>query len=367
MGPAPLEGFAMMRLALLLIAISLAFTVTPLRAEERQTLIVVVGAEGTPEYGQEFRTWAERWSAAAEQAGAECVLIGLEEMGSEDAVDGDKASDADESTRTKTDREVLEESLRAHSQGSSAALWLVLIGHGTYDGKTARFNLRGPDISAEDLQLWLKQTDRPVAIANCASCSGPFLAKLSGPSRVILTATKSGHEYNYARFGDYLSAAITDPAADLDKDEQTSLLEAYLVAAAKVREFYATESRLATEHALLDDNGDGLGTPGEFFQGVRPIKAAKDNASLDGTLSGQFVLVRSEREAGLSNEIRNQRDALERELAKLRTQRQTLGDDEYLALIEPILIKLARLSLAVDAGEDTPADHCAPADLKATP
>lgn len=359
-----------MRLALLLLSLAWCVAATPSYADERQTLIVVVGAEGTPEYGQAFRTWAEQWSAAAEQAGAECVRIGWEEVKSDSAKESENESAADtgeDGPNTKTDRDLLEEALSAHGQDSTAPLWLVLIGHGTYDGKTARFNLRGPDVSADELQTWLKETERTVAIANCASCSGPFLAKLSGPSRVIITATKSGHEYNFARFGEYLSAAITDPAADLDKDEQTSLLEAYLVAAAKVREFYTTESRLATEHALLDDNGDGLGTPGEFFQGVRPIKAAKDNASLDGTLANQFVLVRSERESRISDEVRQQRDALERELATLRTQRQTLGDDEYLALIEPILVKLARLSQAADAGGQKSADQAQPADQEVTP
>ena len=96
----------------------------------------------------------------------------------------------------------------------------------------------GPDIAPADLREWLADSTCPVAIINGTSSSGPFLAELSGPRRVVITATKSGHEYNFAHFGDYLSAAIGDSAADLDKDEQTSLLEAYLLAGAKVREFY---------------------------------------------------------------------------------------------------------------------------------
>ena len=41
--------------------------------------------------------------------------------------------------------------------------WLVFIGHGTYDGHAAKFNLRGPDISAEELAAALKPCQRPLA------------------------------------------------------------------------------------------------------------------------------------------------------------------------------------------------------------
>ena len=37
----------------------------------------------------------------------------------------------------------------------SEALWLVLIGHGTFDGKTARFGLRGPDVTPAEWAVCL--------------------------------------------------------------------------------------------------------------------------------------------------------------------------------------------------------------------
>jgi hypothetical protein len=160
---------------------------------------------------------------------------------------------------------------------------------------------------------------------------------------VVVTATKSGHEYNFARFGDYLSAAISDPQADLDKDEQTSLLEAFLLASSRVAEFYNRDGRLMTEHALLDDNGDKLGTPADWFQGVRAIKSAKDGATVDGTRAAQWHLIRSPREAQLSPEARARRDELERELTELRKRKTELPEAEYLSLIEPLLIEIARL------------------------
>src|SRR5207253_3682573 len=171
---------------------------------------------------------------------------------------------------------------------------------------------------ATDLAEWLKPFRRPLAVIDCASSSGPFLNKLSATNRVVVVAAKSGYEQNYARFGQYISEAIADPEADLDKDGQTSLLEAFLMASRRVADFYNAEGRLATEHALLDDNGDGLGTPADWFRGIRAMKKAKEGASADGLRAHQFHLVRSEQEQKLSSELRARRDELELAIAKLR-------------------------------------------------
>ncbi len=116
---------------------------------------------------------------------------------------------------------------------------------------------------------------RPLAVINCSSASAPFLNRLAGENRVVITATKSGDEQNFAHFGQYLAAAIADGDADVDKDGQVSLLEAYLTACRNLDEFYKQEARLPGEHALLDDNGDGLGTPAAWFRGVRATQRAK--------------------------------------------------------------------------------------------
>jgi hypothetical protein len=317
-------GFASLalRASVALLALS---AVAAAADEPRPAVLVVVGAAGTSEYGEQFRQWAGRWEAAAKQAQAEFAAIGLDKPGE------------------KSDRDWLVERLAALQSESTETMWLVLIGHGTFDGKTARFNLRGPDFTAANLAGWLKDFQRPLAIIDCTSASGPFLNELSAPNRVVVTATRSGSEYNLARFGDYFSTAITDLKADLDKDDQVSLLEAFLMASSAVREFYAGEARLATEHALVDDNGDKLGTPSDWFQGLRAAKTAKDGASPDGVRAAQMVLVRSQREERLPAAARARRDELERDLASARQQKSQLSEDEYLALIEPILLELARL------------------------
>ena len=195
-----------------------------------------------------------------------------------------------------TDHDRLHSALVEKSKAGREPLWIVLIGHGTYDGHEAKFNLQGPDLTDAELGDWLISVKRPVVVINCASASGPFINRLSGPNRVVVAATKSGFEMNFSRFGQYLAETITDPQADLDKDGQVSVLEAYLTASSRVEEYYRAHSQLASEHALLDDNGDHLGTPANWFKGVHATQRARDGAALDGIRAHQLHLIPSDRE-----------------------------------------------------------------------
>ena len=110
-----------------------------------------------------------------------------------------------------------------------------------------------------------------------------------------------------------------------------------------VAEFYKTEGRLATEHALLDDNGDNLGTPPDWFRGVRATKAAKDGAPLDGLRAHQFHLIRSGDDLKLPPEARARRDSLEVALSRLRESKKQISEDEYYTKLEALLLEMARL------------------------
>jgi len=288
------------------------------------TVVVVVGAPGEPEFGTNFVQQASLWQAACARADCRCVTLGLEPESQ------------------TNDFSLLQQTLGAEPKNGAAQLWLVLIGHGTFDGKEARFNLRGPDVSATDLALWLQPFSRPLAIIDAASCSAPFLNKLSGTNRLIISATRTGNEQYYVRFGQYFAEAITNPEADLDKDGQVSLLEAFLAASSRTAQFYKAEGRIATEHALLDDNGDGLGTPADWFRGLRAVRRAKDNVIVDGLLAGQFCLVPSESERTLTAEQRARRDALERAVLVFRERKAALSEDEYYSHLEKLLLDLAR-------------------------
>jgi len=295
-------------------------------------VLIVVGAPGAPEYKSQFDGWADLWQAAAIKAGAESIRIGsAEEAGA-------------------TDRERLRSILIEKSSASREPLWIVLIGHGTYDGREAKLNLRGPDVTDLEFAEWLAPLKRQVVILDCTSASGSFINRLSGENRIVVTATKSGYEMNFARFGQYLAEAITDSRADLDKDGQVSLLEAFLTANSRVDEYYRTHSQLASEHALIDDNGDGLGTPANWFRGVRATKRAKDGAPLDGLRAHQLHLIPSDRERDMPVELRQRRDQLELSIAALRDQKGKLKEDEYYAQMEKLMVELARLYRDTPAG-----------------
>jgi hypothetical protein len=295
------------------------------QTNDQRTLILVVGAAGTPEYGERFAQWAELWKQGAAKGGLQTLVIG---------------EDAESSTN---DRTQLLTALTNEVARPAGELWLVMIGHGTYDGRAAKFNLRGPDVSAADLAAVLKPCRRPLAVIQCASASGPFINALSGTNRVIITATRSGYEVDATRFGGYFAQAVADPAADLDKDGQTSLLEAFLLASRQVAQFYQEAGRLATEHPLLDDNGDGLGTPADWFSGVRAVKQPANGKSVDGLRANQFQLVRSAVEQELSPAARQRRDELEARLNELRARKPTLAADDYYHQLEGILVEISRL------------------------
>ncbi|MBL9152236.1 MAG: hypothetical protein JNK37_07120 [Verrucomicrobiales bacterium] len=310
-------------------------------------VLVVIGAEGAEEYLPRFQKAASLWKDAALAAGATHETIGMEPA-----------------TGDETDRERLEKRLgELAAEEKAGPLWLVLIGHGTFDGRAAKFNLRGPDFTDAELAGWLRGFPGRVAAINTASASGTFVKALSGPDRVVVTATKSPAEVNYARFGEFFAEAIHGKAeADLDNDDQVSLLEAYLFAADRVRGFYEKEGRLATEHAQLDDTGDGFGTRPEGFEGVLAWELAREGAEPDGELAHQFILVPNAFERRLTAAQRERRDTLEREVKALNRRRAELGDDAYYDQVEPLLVEIAKIYDTVkDPG---PAPTAPPAEGK---
>lgn len=290
------------------------------------TVLLVVGVAGESEFGSNFLHQATLWEKACERAACPRLTIGLEPPGN------------------TNDFDRLKQTLADQPKEGPGQLWIVLIGHGTFDGKEARFNLRGPDVSAADLALWLQPFRRTLVVIDTASSSAPFLNQLSATNRVIITATRSGNEQNFARFGQYFAEALTSPEADLDKDGQVSLLEAFLCASRQAAEFYKVQGRLLTEHALLDDNGDGRGTPADWFRGLRAIKKPKD-AAVDGSFARQLCLIPSEIDRQLSPAQRARRDELERAVLLLREKKSQMPEESYYRQLETLLLELAHLEV----------------------
>jgi hypothetical protein len=303
------------RLACLLMAVLVMFASIVHAAPRDVEVLIVTGAPGEKEYAERFEKQVATWKAACEKSGVTVSVIGKDE----------------------DDAEALEAALKKAAEKTTGHMWLVLIGHGTFDNREVKFNLRGPDVSAKQLAAWCQPIKRELIFIDGGSSSAGFLQPLAGKNRIIVTGTKSADEIYYTRFGEFFAPAIAgDLAADLDQDKQVSILEAFRHASKLVTEFYEKEERISTEHALIEDNGDGVGTRSEIFS-----KDAKDIK--DGARAAQVALVLSEEEMKLTDAQRAKRDELERKLDVLKAKRAEMGDARYYTEVEGLLRELVHI------------------------
>ncbi len=280
-------------------------------------MIIIRGADGTEEFSKPLDASVKKWQALAIKAQISATLISGEQS-----------------------KLQIDELLMKSTKDSIIPLWIVYVGHGTYLNQEAKLNLKGPDISAGELKKSLDQFKREVIFINCASASAPFIAQLSGENRVIITATKSSQQVYYTKFNEFLADAMGHANADIDKDGQTSLFESFLFASAEVKKYYEKDKRISGENAVIDDNGDKLGSLADMFDGLKPKKA---NAKIDGLRAHQVHLIPSEEEAKMPLEVRTKRNELERELNQLKLKKSSISEDEYYEKLETILKKLADL------------------------
>jgi hypothetical protein len=312
-GIAPLEETRMKTLLLFLLIAAAPI----LRAEEKRALLIVVGEPGNALYQDEFRRQAKVWQDLSAKAEMDTNTIGL----------GDEPSDGD--------RPALEKAITALPK-EGGDLWLVWIGHGTFDGRSAKFNLRGPDIEATSIAELLKPFQRRLIVLNLFSASGPFVAPLAGKDRVIVSASRGG-ERNYSRLGEKLANSLNSADADLDLDGSLSLLEAILHASAAAKAFYDDAQRVISEHAVIDDNGDGRGTGTDKFKGLRA-----DGPSPDGALAREIHFFGDGADP-LSPEASEERAKLEAEIEALRQRKKELKEDDYYAELETLMRRMAKL------------------------
>lgn len=297
----------------------------------RGDLILIQGSPGESQYAEIFSRWSERWKKAAERGQLKVTFISPESAGDRQ-------------------KEQFIAELAAQRPASSLPLWVVMVGHGTFDGRAAKFNLAGPDLSARELNEALAEVTRLSIVVNCSSSSAPFIEELSQENRILVTSTRSGEQINFSRFGEFFSEAIGSLDADLDKDRQTSLLEAFLSASRQTTEYYEAEGRIPTENALIDDNGDGSGTRANAFEGVRATATPeKPGVFLDGFRAHQIHLVAGAEILQLSAEQLAARNELEKQIELLRLRKKELPEEEYYQRLEVLFLQLAELLLEPDS------------------
>jgi hypothetical protein len=220
---------------------------------------------------------------------------------------------------------------------------VVLMGHGSGQGAESRINLPGPDMSAGEFAQILEPSPATVVVVNTASASGEFIKALSGPRRIVVTATKSAREANETFFPAYFVKALTSGAGDTDKDGRVSLLEAFTYARLEVEKKFETAGLLATEHPLLDDDGDGTGHGDASEKGPDGPRAR----NLHLAPLGGATVASDPRAAALIEERR----VIEGRIEALRGKRSEMTEAAYQAALEPLLVALAEKNRAIRALE----------------
>ncbi len=217
---------------------------------------------------------------------------------------------------------------------------LVLIGHGSFDGTEYKFNLVGPDLTGEDIsEMCNRIPSRRQLIVDTSSASGGAVRALERPGRAVVTATKSGTEKNATVFARYWVEALQDSAADTDKSDSISALEAFTYATKKTAAFYDSQKRLATEHAVFDDTGSG-----------EPVREAD---ARHGVFMSSFTLLQLGKNQQAANdpakrELLAKKEDLEQKIDNLKYQKAAMDPAEYKKQLTAVLLDLARVQQELD-------------------
>ena len=311
----------MMRAAAVL---ALVLAATSSLAADRHA-VVISGAAGGDAYALQYDLWRSSF-----------VSMLKEKLGFDDArvtvlaeTAGERVAQA---TRQEVQRVLAELSRRLTKDD---LLFVLLIGHGNaLEREEGKFNLVGPDLSATEWAALLQPIPARIAFVNTTSASFPFLRKVAGRGRIVVTSTDSAMQQYDTIFPEFFVRAFDDTGADLDKNGRVSLWEAFSYASARVRQWFDQQGRLPTERPLLDDDGDGVGReaqqPGPDGALARTFYLDPDTAVATGDAATEALIT--------------ERDALEAQVDALRARRTAMPPAEYEAELERLLTELARVS-----------------------
>ncbi|MBV9929311.1 MAG: caspase family protein [Acidobacteria bacterium] len=301
-------------------------------ADPNKYAVILSGASGEEEYAKRFA----QWTAALRRALVE--RFGFDEARVTVLSESPEGGRALKATAEEVRRTF--QTLRS-SAGPESTVFVFLIGHGTYDGRQAKFGLVGPDLTANEYaELLDGLTVKRVVVLNMASASGEFIKPLSGRNRVVVAATRSGQEQNATRFPEFFIEALTSRESDADQNGRVSIFEAFDYAARMTAERYKRDGRLATEHAMFDDSGDGVG------------HATAEGG--DGVLARTTYLdsLTAEQAAATAEAARllRERERLEVEVEQLKARKTSLPESEYEAELERIFVSLAKVNRSIKRG-----------------
>jgi len=294
-------------------------------AAQDSYLLVVAGVAGDEAHAKQFHKWATTLIEAAKTKDGvpDANITYLAEK-----PDVDAARIRGRSTSENVQKAVADIAAKAHP-GDQVVI--VLIGHGSFDGTVAAFSMPGPDMTVADWASLLKKlSPEKVAFINTTSSSGAFLPALAAPGRTVVTATKTGGERNEAMFGEFFVEAFGDAAADADRNGHVSVLEAFNYANNKVVKAYQQGGLLRTEHAALDDGGDGKLAATQYLT----AHPADGGLKVDVSDPAMRALVA-------------EREAIQKDIDALKEKKATLDPARYDQEMERLLTNLALKTKAI--------------------
>jgi len=220
---------------------------------------------------------------------------------------------------------------------------LFLIGHGSYDGYDYRLDIPGPDLTGSQ---WGELLNRIPAerqlVVNTSSSSGASMDSFRRNGRVVIVSTSAGQERNFSVFARYFVAALQDLSSDTDKNQEISALEAYRYATREVARYYEDQKRLATEHALLEDRGEGEGVRDPNPANGQGVRAAALTIMRLGSQS-------TGPDTPEARELRATKRALEEAIEALKYRKASMDTEEYNQQLEELLVELSQTQARLDA------------------
>jgi len=320
-------------------ALLLTFSLAPRAAAGERYALIVTGASGGEVYAEKYARWRASFVETLQvkfHYDPQRLMVLAEtpvRQGSAQAADGVRSA-----TRENV-RAALGDLRRRMTRDDQ--LLVLLIGHGTsLDGDEAKFNLVGPDLSASEWGELLRPLPGRLVFVDTTGASFPFLRKLAGKGRVVLTSTDAAAQQFETVFPEFFIKAFDDPAADLDRNHRVSIWEAFTYASAAVRQWFDQKGQLPTERALLDDTGTGIGREAQ--------NPGADGAIARVTYLEPDAVLALPADAATASLMRR-RAELENLLDELKARKESIPPDRYDADLEKLLVEIARISVQIRA------------------
>ena len=306
-------------------------------ADPNKFAVIISGASGGEAYAKQFA----QWTASLRRTLTERLGFAEDRVKVLTETPADGAAATSSSSRATADEVRRAFAALRGAVGPDGALFIFLIGHGTFDGLHAKFNLVGPDLDAGEYRSLIGTLSaQRVVIVNMTSASGEFVKPLSARGRVVVTATRSGQEQNATHFAEHFIEALNATDADADQNGRISVLEAFNYASKLTAQHYQRAGHLATEHALLDDNGDGSG---------HQTAEGGDGAVARTTYFDSLTMAEANANAQTARLLR-ERTRLEEEIEQLKARKSGMPPSEYEGALEKLFVELAKVNRAVKRG-----------------